>query len=88
MTKNPATVLTWVSKKTGVPSDDILSQNRVKRVVSARAQVAHILRVHMKFSYPEIGRFLDKDSSTAIHLVKNLPFVFSLDEVLDINDDP
>lgn len=78
----------WVSKKTGVPVDEILSKNRGRRVVEARAQVAHILRVYLKFSYPEIGRFLEKDSSTAIHLVKKKLFIFSLDEVLDIKDDP
>lgn len=86
MTKNPRTVLRWVSEKTGLSQDEILSKNRTKRLVVARAQVAKILRNYLGFSYPEIGQFLSRDHSSAMNLVNRIEAIFKPEEILDIND--
>jgi chromosomal replication initiation ATPase DnaA len=64
-------VLDIVSGITGVFQDDIISHKRYREMVTARALFCYICRVKMKKSLKYIGRFINRDHSTVIHLVSN-----------------
>lgn len=51
----------------GVSEQVLLSPSRVPLLVRARQQIIRILRDLGGFSYPEIGRRLNRDHSTVIH---------------------
>lgn len=58
-----------VVAKYGVTMADVLSRNQTKIVVRARREVAKILK-GKEWSYTEIGRFLGRDHTTIIYLVR------------------
>lgn len=64
-------VLDIVSGITGVFQDDIISHKRYREMVTARALFCYICRVKMKKSLKYIGRFINRNHSTVIHLVNN-----------------
>lgn len=86
MTKNPTTVMMWVSRQMDIPIDVILSKSRSQRIVLARAQIAKILHNNMGFSYPEIGKFLERDQASIRNLVKEIESIFTEEEIFDIRD--
>lgn len=51
----------------GVSEQVLLSPSRVPLLVRARQQIIRIMRDCGGFSYPEIGRRLNRDHSTVIH---------------------
>lgn len=51
----------------GITETVLLSPSRVPLLVRARQQIIRILRERGGFSYPEIGRRLNRDHSTVIH---------------------
>ncbi len=66
-------ILNLVSNETyaGVSNKEILSDVRYKEVSEARALVAYIIR-RKGYSYPEIGRFLNKDHATIMYSCKRV----------------
>ena len=64
-------VITLVSKVTNVFHQDIISHKRHREIVTARALFAYICRNHLQKSFKLIGRFINRDHSTIIHLVNN-----------------
>jgi chromosomal replication initiation ATPase DnaA len=64
-------VLQIVSEVTNVFQDDIISHKRNREIVTARALFSYICRHKMKKSLKYIGRFINRDHSTVIHLVSN-----------------
>jgi ATPase involved in DNA replication initiation len=64
-------VLNIVSRVTQVFQDDIISHKRFRDMVTARALFCYICRVKMHKSLAYIGRFINRDHSTVIHLVNN-----------------
>ena len=64
-------VITLVSKVTNVFPQDIISHKRHREIVTARALFSYICRNHLKKSFKIIGRFINRDHSTIIHLVSN-----------------
>ena len=64
-------VLTIVSRVTEVFQDDIISSKRQREIVTARALFAYVCRHHLKKSFKYIGRFINRDHSTIIHLCNN-----------------
>jgi len=64
-------VLTIVSRVTEVFQDDIISSKRHREIVTARALFSYICRYHLKKPFKHIGRFINRDHSTIIHLVNN-----------------
>ena len=64
-------VLIIVSRVTEVFQDDIISSKRQREIVTARALFAYVCRHHLKKSFKYIGRFINRDHSTIIHLCNN-----------------
>jgi chromosomal replication initiation ATPase DnaA len=64
-------VLQIVSEVTNVFQDDIISHKRNREIVTARALFSYICRHKMKKSLKYIGRFINRDHSTVIHLISN-----------------
>ena len=64
-------VLSIVSRVTQVFQEDIISHKRHREIVTARALFSYICRIHLKKPYKYIGRYLNRDHSTIIHLVNN-----------------
>jgi chromosomal replication initiation ATPase DnaA len=64
-------VLTIVSRVTQIFQEDIISQKRHREIVTARALFSYISRIHLKKPFKHIGRYLNRDHSTIIHLVNN-----------------
>ena len=64
-------VLTIVSRVTQVFQEDIISHKRHREIVTARALFSYICRIHLKKPFKHIGRYLNRDHSTIIHLVNN-----------------
>lgn len=71
--KHPRTmssILKTVSRLTGIPEKQILSPRRSQDVVMARQAVMYwCVRMTTK-SYPQIGRFLQRDHTTVLHAAK------------------
>ena len=64
-------VLSIVSRVTQVFQEDIISSKRHREIVTARALFCYICRNHLKKPFAHIGRFINRDHSTIIHLVNN-----------------
>ena len=64
-------VIILVSRVTNVFPEDIISHKRHREIVTARALFAYICRNHLQKAYKRIGRFINRDHSTIIHLVSN-----------------
>jgi chromosomal replication initiation ATPase DnaA len=64
-------ILNIVSRVTQVFQEDIISSKRHREIVTARALFCYICRNHLKKPFAHIGRFINRDHSTIIHLVNN-----------------
>jgi chromosomal replication initiation ATPase DnaA len=56
-----------IASEHGVTALEVLGRGRTKSVARARAHFAHVLRASTELSYPEIGRLLGRDHTTAMH---------------------
>ena len=61
----------WVEAQ-GLTMAQLKSASRTPRMVEARRRVSKYLRAH-GWSYPEIGRFIDRDHTTVMHLCEGRP---------------
>lgn len=71
----------------GISEELLISPSRVPKMVQARQQIIRILRDFGGFSYPEIGRRLNRDHSTIIHSYESainnpLPLQKEYDEII------
>ena len=57
----------YVAATYGITPDDIYSARRTLKLVEARHIVAYVARNATLYSYPQIGRCLNRDHSTIIH---------------------
>lgn len=67
--KTRDTILQW-SEACGVSVDDLLGPSREAWLVEARQGLMWVLRHRLGLSYPEIGRAVRRDHTTAMHGVK------------------
>lgn len=61
-------VLEHVSRRTGIPVDEIMGRGRVPKLVSARRRIAIILR-RLGYSWGKIGLTLERDHATIMNYV-------------------
>lgn len=54
----------------GLEERDVFSKRRRQKLVECRQEIYLRIREVLGFSYPEIGRLLDKDHSTVFHGVR------------------
>ena len=64
-------LLQLVTSVTNIFADDIMGIKRDRPMVVARALFSYVARVHLNRTYTDIGRYLNRDHSTIIHLCKN-----------------
>ena len=64
-------LLKLVTSVTNIFADDIMGTKRDRPMVVARALFSYVARVHLNRTYTDIGRYLNRDHSTIIHLCKN-----------------
>lgn len=60
----PERIISYVSQKYKVPSEDITSRKRQKNIAWARHIVVYLMRDMMEMSWVELGRFFDRDHTT------------------------
>jgi hypothetical protein len=63
----PAAIVRAVGNYYGIPVDVLRGDRRAPRVIFARHIAAYLCRVDGQCSYPEIGAYLRKDHTTALH---------------------
>ena len=56
-----------ICKKHGVTWAQIIEQNRLPRIVLARQEICWHLHKHFKFSYPKIGRCINRDHTSTLY---------------------
>lgn len=66
----PEVVLEVVARQFGLRVRDLRAPDRSKPRTQARHLGAYLLRTRCGLSYPEIGRRLDRDHSTALYGVR------------------
>lgn len=62
-------LLLATAEKHGITPTEMLSRNRSAKLVAARTDYMRALRAY-GFSYPQIGRWTQRDHSTVIHHVQ------------------
>jgi hypothetical protein len=70
MTQKTELYANLVKRAYGYSMDEILSKTRDKDIVNARRAMAYLLREYSKYSYPKIGRVLERDHSSVMNLLK------------------
>lgn len=74
-------VIAIVSHLTDLTVEEIRGEGRNSKTLAARCAIANILRFHLGYSTPHIGRILKRDHSTILHsLRKHSPAIKSLIE--------
>jgi chromosomal replication initiator protein len=59
-------IITAVSKKYGVPVEDIKSKKKTDNIANARHVAIYIIKKLLNLSYPSIGQIFGRDHSTVI----------------------
>ena len=65
-------IITAVSKKYGVPVEDIKSKKKTDNVANARHVAIYIIKKLLSLSYPSIGQIFERDHSTVISSVNKV----------------
>ncbi len=65
-----AAIADEVAAKHRMAVTDITGPSRVKAVFWARAELAYRLRMELQWSFPRIGRLLNRDHTTALYQVR------------------
>jgi chromosomal replication initiation ATPase DnaA len=66
-----AAVLDTVAQISGFDRDDLLSHHQIWREIAlARGVAAVLIRHRLKYTYPQIGRVLNRDESTINYMVR------------------
>lgn len=64
--------LDTVCQVCGVSKKEIMSRSRQKEIASARQILMYLLKEELEMSYPAIGKFFQRDHSTALHGHKSI----------------
>ncbi len=77
-----------VSRKYGIPVEQIKGKNQSKENANARHICIYLMRVLTEYSYPQIGQILKRDSSTVLSSFRKIEKLISEDAMfeMDIND--
>lgn len=65
-------LITLVAQKFGVGVRDVFSDFRERKVTRARWAAMYVLRHEKGYSFPEIGRVMNRDHTTVIHGVRRV----------------
>ena len=65
-------IITAVSKKYGVPVEDIKSKKKTDNIANARHVAIYIIKKVLGLSYPSIGQIFERDHSTVIASVNKV----------------
>ncbi len=65
-------ILTSVCENHNITLNELLSPRRNRKFVLARKECARILREN-GLSYPKIGKIMNRDHSSIVHLIKPTP---------------
>ena len=65
------TILEQISEDFNISTKDILGESRMSEIVDARCVLASVF-FDLKFSKSEIGRYLNRDHTTIINLIKRV----------------
>lgn len=65
-------IVTQVAERFGVHRATVMGVTRTKSVAAARHRAMHEIRLHLGWSYHEIGSFFKRDSSTVIHALRRI----------------
>lgn len=58
------------ARKRGLTYNEIVGPGRAKPVVLVRHEICYILRSQRALTYPQIGRLLNRDHTSALHAVR------------------
>lgn len=80
----PDKIIDFVSQKYGVSERDIKSKNRTQNIARARHVCIYIIRKMTDLSYPNIGKILQRDSSTVISAYNSIEGQIKESSLLEI----
>lgn len=63
----PKERITEILKDTGYTVTDIKGRSRVQKLVRLRQHICWVLHKEFKWSYPRIGKYIQKDHTTVLH---------------------
>ena len=65
-----------------VKKESVMGKRRDKHLVDARSIIYHLIRYnpHLNYGYKKIGNIFNKDHTTVIHSVQNVPKFVEVDE--------
>ena len=66
-TVTPERILTFVSQKYGIPTEDIIGKRKTDAIATARQVAIYLLRELTEMSFANIGKVFNRDHSTVIH---------------------
>lgn len=66
------TLLALVATKHSIDPDEIMSQSRLRNIVTARNEVIYRLRTDFGYGWSEISRTVQRDRSTILHSVEKV----------------
>jgi chromosomal replication initiator protein len=59
-----------VAERRGLTLEELRGSSRVHKVCHPRQEAMALIMAQGRFSYPQVGRFFDRDHSTVIHAVQ------------------
>lgn len=59
-----------VADEHGLTLDDLTGPSRTDTIVRARQEAMAVIRANTRFSFPQIGRFFNRDHTTVIYSVR------------------
>lgn len=66
-------IVAHVARKHGLTPEDILGERRHKQVIQARWEaMGMVYRANPKWGLPQIGRFFNRDHTTALHALRKM----------------
>ena len=74
----PSTIITQVSRASGVPVAAILGKRRSMRVVRARHVAMWAIRERLGLTYVAIGALFNRDHSSCVHAVHRIEHAITL----------
>lgn len=68
----PERILTFVSQKYGIPTEDIIGKRKTDAIASARQVAIYLLREFTDMSFANIGKVFNRDHSTVVASVNKV----------------
>lgn len=70
---DPQPALQAIAEITGLNPDDIAGHRRHQRLIGARHVWWACIRTEGRWSYPEIGAYVERDHTTVMRAIKRVP---------------